>query len=377
MVKSKDSQIKMYDHSKAKVDLFKRYFSIYLNIMHRVEYISTIYLYDLFAGEGQYTDGSIGSPIAAMECIKEHYYSNHNSCPEIRILFNDFSKSQIETDKYKIDRVKELCDKIYKPENVKVEYSKIDSSKILAHINKDLNNLKPNERALLFIDPWGYKEIKPNELKSILYNGKTEVILFLPISFMYRFAEKALVDKDFSGGRPLEEFLRELFGETMPDTKNQIRFIESIKQQFKKYINLKFVDTFTIERDNNSFFCLFFFTSNKVGYHKMLDAKWKFDEKLGRAFEIQSNSKQSSMFDAVTEVDYLSQLEEYLRKVGSMTNIELLDFGLENGFLPKHTKKVLDLLNKSDKIIVESLDGKALLGYYIDNSTRKISVKIK
>jgi len=377
MVKSKDSQIKMYDHSKAKVDLFKRYFSIYLNIMHRVEYISTIYLYDLFAGEGQYTDGSVGSPIAAMECIKEHYYSNHNSCPEIRILFNDFSKSQIETDKYKIDRVKELCDKIYKPENVKVEYSKIDSSKILAHINKDLNNLKPNERALLFIDPWGYKEIKPNELKSILSNGKTEMILFLPISFMYRFAEKALVDKDFSGGRPLEEFLRELFGETMPDTKNQIRFIESIKQQFKKYINLKFVDTFTIERDNNSFFCLFFFTSNKVGYHKMLDAKWKFDEKLGRAFEIQSNSKQSSMFDAVTEVDYLSQLEEYLRKVGSMTNIELLDFGLENGFLPKHTKKVLDLLNKSDKIIVESLDGKAVLGYYIDNSTRKISVKIK
>ncbi len=156
----------------------------------------------MFAGEGKYSDDEKGSPIVAMECIKNHYNSNNNSCPDIDVWFNDFSKSQIDIGKFKIERVEEFVSKIYKPENVKVKFSKINSSNILSEIHKDLNKLQINERALLFIDPWGYKDIKPDVLKAILGNGKTEIILFLPISFMYRFADKALTDETFYGGKP-------------------------------------------------------------------------------------------------------------------------------------------------------------------------------
>lgn len=376
MAKGKESQTNMFDHSKAKVELFKSYFSIYLNVIHRTPFVKKIYLYDLFAGEGKYENGEKGSPLVAIECIKDHYYSNSQSCPNIDIWFNDFSKSQIEPEKYKIDRVKEFCEKIYTPANVNVEYTKIDSSRILSEIDAHLSKLKSDERALLFIDPWGYKDIKPSELKAILANGKTEIILFLPISFMYRFAGKALVGQGFSGGKPLEEFLRELFGGSMPDTNNQIRFIDHVREQFKKYTKLPFVDTFTIERENNNFFCLFFFTSNKTGYHKMLDAKWKFDEQSGRGFGIKNNPLQASMFDAVSEVDFVSQVEAYLREKKSVTNQDLFDFGLECGFLPKHTKKVLDKLG--DKLIIEALDGLPVKGYYLDDKpVRKICFKIK
>jgi three-Cys-motif partner protein len=378
MAKPKSSQIVMLEHSKAKVELFKRYFSIYLNIINRTPFVTKIYLYDLFAGEGKYSDGGKGSPVVAMECIKDHYFSNNQTCPDIDVWFNDFSKSQIEEDKFKIDRVKEFVSNIYKPSNVNVEFTKFNSGEILSEIDKRLAKLKKDERALLFIDPWGYKDIKPEEIKAILINGKTEIILFLPISFMYRFADKAITDQSFSGGKPLEEFLTKLFGNKLPDTNNQIRFINAVKEKFKRFTGIKYIDTFMIERDNNNFFCLFFFTSNKTGYYKMLDSKWKFDEQSGRGFEVKNNPLQTSMFDAITEVDYGSQVEDFLKRKKATTNQELFDFGLEKGFLPKHTKNVLDNLKKSDKITLESLDYKPALGYYIDDkSERKIQVKIK
>jgi three-Cys-motif partner protein len=316
--------------------------------------------------------------VAAMECIKEHYFSNNKTCPHINVWFNDYSKSQIEIEKLKIDRVEESIRKIFKPPNVKVEFSSFNSGQILLEIHKRLSLLKKHERAILFIDPWGYKDIRPSDLKAILANGKTEIILFLPISFMYRFADKALTDETFTGGKPLEEFLKTLFGNKLPDTNNQIRFINAIKEEFKKYTGINFIDTFMIERDNNSFFCLFFFTSNKTGYYKMLDSKWKFDEQSGRSFELKVNPKQLTMFDAITEVDYVSEIIDYLSKKIMATNQELFDFGLEKGFLPKHTKLVLDSLMRQGKIVRESLDGSPALGYYIDDKhTRKISVRLK
>ena len=249
----------MLEHSKAKVELFSRYLSIYLNVISRVPFINKIYLFDLFAGEGKYQNDEKGSPIIAIECIKNHYFSNNKSCPNIDVWFNDDRKSKIEKEIYKIERIEKFITEIFKPDNVLVKYTKLEYSQLIKDVILQLDRIKNSERALLFIDPWGYKEIKPNELRDVIKNGKSEVILFLPISFMYRFADKALSDEEFAGGEALELFLTELFGNKIPEITNQIRFIEEVKKQFKLYLGTKYVDTFTIERGKNNFFCLFFF----------------------------------------------------------------------------------------------------------------------
>lgn len=345
--------------------------------MNRTPFVKKIFLYDLFAGEGKYVDGGKGSPVIAMECIKDHYYSNNQTCPNIDAWFNDYSKSQIEIGKYKIERVEEFINKVYKPENVNLKFTKIDSSHILSEVHNDLAMLKQDERALLFVDPWGYKDIKPNELKAILSNGKTEIILFLPVSFMYRFADKALVDETFYGGKPLEEFLNSLFGGKVPNTQNQIKFIDEIKQEFKKFLGIKYVDTFTIERGSNNFFCLFFFTNNKTGYYKMLDAKWDLDEESGRGFKA-GNNTQASIFDEISATNYLDIIKEFIKQKGQVTNQQLFDFGLDNGFLPKHTKKVLDQLKKQNLLEIIALDKMPVKGFYLDdNHDRKIKINLK
>ena len=114
-----NSQTNLYDHSEAKVTLYSNYLSIYLNVLRHAK-MKTIYLYDLFCGEGIYEDGGKGSPIVALECIKNHYYANGQTCPNIRVTFNDSEKSKIEPGKWKSERVQEQAQGIFVPDTVKV-----------------------------------------------------------------------------------------------------------------------------------------------------------------------------------------------------------------------------------------------------------------
>lgn len=370
-----ESITSLFEHSEAKVKLYGRYLSIYLNVLARST-ITNIYLFDLFCGEGIYKDGGKGSPIVALECIKNHYYANDSSCPNLFVLFNDSEESEIEIGKLKITRVKEYASKIFCPKNVRVEYTKIDYNKLVQKVIERTAALKGNERALIFIDPWGYKEIDPHDIKRLIQNGKTEVILFLPIYFMSRFANKSK-DEEFKGGKALRQFMSKLFGslENIPHIDGQKEFIYLIQEQFKRYMSLKYVDTFKIERDNNNWFCIFFFTSNKKGFQKMLDAKWSIDKKRGDSFKI-GDDIVIELFDEMKISNYEGKVLQFLKNKIAATNMDLLDFGLENNFLPKHTKAVLDGIKKDYKIEVVSLDGKAALGYYIGDEKRLVNIKL-
>lgn len=153
MAKMKDSQLIMLEHSKAKVDLFKRYLSIYLNVISRVPFIKKIFLYDLFAGEGKYLNDEKGSPLIAVESIRNHYFANNETCPKIDVWFNDSEKSEIEPELYKIERVKKFVTEIFRPNNVNIEYSQTDYAEAIKIVISKLSIIKDSERALLFIDP--------------------------------------------------------------------------------------------------------------------------------------------------------------------------------------------------------------------------------
>lgn len=276
MKKKNNAKVNMLEHSKAKVELYSTYLATYLTILSLANF-KKIFLYDLMCGEGVYEDGGKGSPILTLETIKNHYFSNKKECPDIEILFNDRDKSEIEKDKYKVERVKELSSKIFLPSNVKVQYSKEDYSEIFPKLVKKLQVIKNNSRMLIFLDPYGYKEIKPEHIKEILENKKTELLLFLPISYMHRFAEKSLSKEDFPGGIPLEKFLLPLieFNNNLSIVRSVHDFIFQLKESFKGYLSDHniFVDTFTIERDKQNVYSLFFFTHHIRGFEKMLETK--------------------------------------------------------------------------------------------------------
>ena len=59
----KESQINPSEHSDVKVKLLKIYLEKYLSILNLAAGVEQINVFDLFSGEGLYTNGSKGSPI--------------------------------------------------------------------------------------------------------------------------------------------------------------------------------------------------------------------------------------------------------------------------------------------------------------------------
>jgi hypothetical protein len=252
---------------------------------------------------------------------------------------------------------------IFKPENVKIEFHKEDYEDIYPKAIELVARAK-DSKGLFFIDPFGYKAIKPDDIRKMLESGKTEVFLWLPIAQMYRFADAAL-RSGFPGSEPLKIFLSELFGKSIPDFQSPQHFIEQLRGRFRAYLKdlNSFVDTFILERDASNVYCLFFFTRNVRGYEKMLEAKWKVDPSHGKGHSLE---KTISLFDETELSGYHQKLLAFIDSADYRTNAELYLFGLENGFLPKHTKGVLVNWKKNGTDFeVLSLDNKPVRGYYI------------
>lgn len=373
MSKEKSTKEILLEHSKAKVKLFERYLSIYLNILDRAGFIRNIILADLFAGEGIYRNGEKGSPIIAFEAIQRHLATKTDD-KKILFIINDPEKSKIESTKFKVERIEEWINKFNLHPDLRIVYLRHDFSSLMPAILNLISSMHSNDRALLFIDPWGYKEIRPRDLKSLLKNEKVEILLFLPISFMYRFSKSA-ISTGFVGGEPLEEFLRELFGEDLISVlkiSSIDEFISVIIEKFKTYLTVPFIDDFVLTTEDSNKYSLFFFSFNKKGFRKIIEAKWNLDKEYGRGVNREENF---NLFSGAHSNNYEDKLVNFIINSEGKTNEELLDFGFENRFLPKHTKEILDKLLSNGKIKIESLDGLVAKNFYIGNEKRKVLIK--
>ena len=108
----------------------------------------------------------------------------------------------------------------------------------------------------------------------------------------------------------------------------------------------------------------------------MLEAKWAMDSEVGLGYRLE---KSHAMFDPVEVEGYAHRIKDYVSQADYRTNEELFRFGLENGFLPKHTKEALQRLKQGQgDLEIFTLDGKTVRGFYIHyNPTRKIGFRLR
>lgn len=334
----------------------------------------------MFCGEGIYKNGEEGSPLIVLRELIKCFNGNSDNFKrkKVSIHFNDFGKSDIEQGINKIERVQKAIQErdMWPPKNVKLYFSTSNYNDVKENIITDLNQLEKNERALVFIDPWGYKDIEPAELFRFLKNGKTEIILFLPIFFIYRFLKKSLYDQEYKGGEAIRKFAKQLNidKENLPNSVIKLNML--IEKKLRQLGPVDYVTSFTLQKDEqNNLFALYFLTSNQVGFLKMLEAKWALDEEGGRGFKLNSGNGQMSMFNFSELNNFEGKILEQLAANKGLLNSELLELGLKNGHLPKHTKEVLDKHKK--KIEVVPLDNHPCKGYYIADKKRKVNIKFK
>jgi three-Cys-motif partner protein len=343
----KNVKTNLLNHSEAKVKLLSEYLKRYLNIISNDGYTEKINIYDLFCGQGLYEDGGEGSPLVALRKVKETYYTKiantPSKLPKINCQFNDIDKSKInilkEAIKSKSLHYKNIGD---------VEFTSNDYQDEVKRLSDSFSKFK-NEKGFVFIDPYGYKDVKATHIKQLLNcKKKSEVLLWLPIQFMYRFSGSGMPES-------LSNFINELdISEKMDNCNSVWDFISTLKNGFQSYLGKDyFVDNFSLKKEENTVFCLYFFTSHIKGFEKMLEAKWEIDSEQGRGWEYLGNQPSLFYDDKTNELE--DKLKEFLKV--KRYNSEVYEYTLRQGYLPKHTNQIFEVWQKNNIFEVYLLNG--------------------
>lgn len=342
-----DPKSVLLDHSQAKVKLLEEYLNRFLNIISNDSKTDRIYLFDVFCGEGLYDNGGEGSPLVSLRVLKNLHYVNkakNNRIPPVDVHFNDIKAEKIEKLR------KAISDKhLHYEEFGQLTYTTEDYKALLPRLVRQIQGFG-QQKAFVFIDPYGYKEIRASDIKNLLATKKTEVLLFLPTQFMYRFD---------NAGTPeaLIEILDELVEyENWKPSTSATSFVKQFTEGLRQFLGPEFfVDTFLVQKDPQTLFCLFFFSSHIRGFEKMLEAKWKLDEDRGEGFRYH---KTMDLFSAGSGILHPleAKLIRYLREERRY-NGDVYEFVLHNGFLPSHASDVLGELQVQGRLDVFTAEG--------------------
>lgn len=343
----RDVKENLLEHSEAKVRLVGEYLKRYLGVIANLAYIEKIRVYDLFCGKGRYDNGGEGSPLIITRAIDELYKSGliRGAFPKIDCHFNDIQEEKVANTKLEIEKLKLDPDAFGE-----IHFSSEDYQEMVKRLTNLLPRLK-NEKVFIFIDPYEYKHIKLRDIRELLKSKNTELLLWLPTAQMYRFHQNGTPEA-------LKDFIDELVAYKdwrEKDSDTPWKFIGHLKDSFRAALGGDFyVDTFSIEKDPRTVFCMYFFTSHIYGAQKMLEAKWEIDQEQGKGWAFDA---QPTLFSAQKANPLADKFEEFLKT--SRTNAAVYDFVIHNGFLTTHATEVLVAWQEQGKIEVIESDGKS------------------
>lgn len=156
------------EHTRVKHEILQKY--LYVWIIALGKWYKRICYFDGFAGRGEYTDGSPGSPIVAMQVAER-----------LHKCFGEFVCTSIEKDKDNFDNLEAVA----KREKGKYPHVKVlniygEFADVVSDVIKEVGaRLAPS---FFFIDPFGFSGVPFSLIKDILSVRRTEVF----ITFMYR-----------------------------------------------------------------------------------------------------------------------------------------------------------------------------------------------
>jgi three-Cys-motif partner protein len=385
-----DAQKVILPHSQAKLDFYKDYLKRYIPILRLAKFTTSINVFDVFCGTGIYENGAKGSPILAFEAIKEtnKKISNFNTqLTPVNLSINDLETNKVEQVKeYLQDKSENIC---------KLEFHDKDAVEFLSEINQKINNQTSKDRNLILIDPYGYKNIKKEVIQQLISKKRnTEIILFLPISQIYRFTGKVLNDEDYNV-KSLQDFIQSFF----PDKNHAIYnnqpsdekgLIEYIRQALS-FDDKFFATSYFIQRDNkNHFYALFFVTPNIYGLEKILEVKWALNEEHGEGFEqpkhilslFENQEKENAKQKQYKKLEQI--ILNFISDNKTVTNNQIYELTLKSMYLKKHANEILRNLQNNNKINVIDIQtqknarkGAFYLGYEYYNKTNKILISIQ
>jgi len=349
------------EHTRMKHVLLEKYLRAWIPILGK--WHKRICYFDGFAGRGEYTDGTLGSPVIAMkvanqlleECERKgrRPYFDEFICINIEKDPENFKNLEvvIEREKHKYPQVKII--------NINDEFANV-VSKILDEVGA---RLAPS---FFFIDPFGFSGIPFRIVKDVLSIARTEVFF----TFMYREISRFLKSNE------LARIFEELFGTS--DWRNIIKqFLRKYQRehalrelyirQLHEGANVDYTWPFrmcTTEKVQTLYY-LIHATNNFKGHTIMKSNMYNLTAKGNFAYlgpKDYVTRQQMTIFDP-DDIDALKDflLSRFKGKVLTYEQVQMeacKPYYNEPPHVDKHYRKALKALEKEKKVLIERVSSK-------------------
>lgn len=310
------------EHQKVKVSILKRYLQAWFPILGQTPYYAgELVVFDTFAGPGKYNDGTLGSPLVALDCFLECLRSGKfKHISHVYFFFAEPKKgirSKLVTSLEAYTKLPQYIlltdEKRRKSRDVTFSICVSQDCFDAEFFGPLLTKVKENEVAsFAFIDPFGYSQTPMNVVQTFLEGAKSEVL----INFMGGAVVRAL-RREF-----LAPKLDLLFGNSNwknarngPDWEKMTPVWRRNKLANEYEVSLKkkaqYVCRFAMRTGRNRhLYHLIFATHHEKGLKQMKDAMIKFngvgDSQDDMAFSDYTFAKMKD-FDKKKWVDYCAQ----------------------------------------------------------------------
>lgn len=366
MASPKDVVWAIEPHTRAKHEILKRYLQAWFPIMAQRN--GRIIMLDGFAGPGEYIDGSIGSPLIALQTLLNH---------EVALSYGSevvFYFIEVDTARYK--HLEQLLQHAYPDGTLpSVITWHIVNDRFDEHLSILLDDLDGARSRIAptfaFIDPFGYSHTPMSVISRLMDHPMCEVL----VNVMYEEANRFLSWENTANDSHLDRLFgshdwRGIRESSLPPEERERRIHDLYARQLEQVGGATYVRGFRMRnKSNRTDYYLFFGTKSLVGLDKMKHAMWKIDPSGAYDFSDTTNPNQAVLFTPEPDAIILRReiITMFTGQTATVRQVE--DFVIaKTAFHSGHYKHILKSMEREGRLIAVLPPAKRKSGTYPDKS---------
>jgi three-Cys-motif partner protein len=270
---------KREDHTAAKHNLLRAFFVKWVSI-HSGYFTQThgglVRIYDGFAGPGVYEDGEPGSP----RILLEELLDNPNLLDRWRAVRYQFTFPEQDERRARMlngilveaERARRACGAWTE----QISWS-VTAGRYEEHLPQPVGDR--NSALFLFLDPFGYSHAPMTLTTQLVQQPKSDTLIFLPLSFVHRFADREGQDQ------ALDRFFGTEIWRDVPNGPQRPRALLEIFQGQLRAAGLTYTLPFCLKPpDRRNEYWIVGASSHRRGFASIKEGYWAVDPVHGQGF---------------------------------------------------------------------------------------------
>jgi len=320
-------------HTAGKHIVLRAYLNAWLPILGTTQ--GRVLFFDGFAGPGEYRDGEMGSPIIALDALKNHNARARMSA-EIVFAFMEKNAARAAHLRTLVAPYEEGL-----PNSVKIHIGEEECATSLSALLDNIEGRgKQMAPAFVMLDPFGVSDTPMALVGRVLSHPKSEVYISMMWEWINRFKSRPAFERHLTGLFGTEEWKA---GAGLTGHEAKVYFHDLYARQLRAN-GARYVTSFELLKNNRHVYTIFFATKHPKGMDLMKQAIWKAD-RTGNYQFIGRTGEQIDL-DIAEAADFRPFANEIRQQFGGKEDIpveEVTDWAMTDttDYHSEHVKRAL------------------------------------